>query len=158
MAFDTVTTDLTIGQIGQLGAPIEPFGSAQSYPIAADSIPPGYGVVVAGDTVELPSDGADTFAGAAFIDGSLPIEAAGYGTDSGVINAPVAKVARVWVATTQAVNASDGVFLQFDGSGAGPAGTFRADADGGKAFACPGCAWDHSASSGKALLRINLPA
>ena len=51
MSFSTVTTDLTIGQIGQLGAPIEPYNTVRSYVIADAAIAPGYGVVLDGDTV-----------------------------------------------------------------------------------------------------------
>lgn len=161
MSFTTVTSSLTQGQAGQLAAPIEPYGQVQSYPIAAAVIPPGYGVVLDGDTVKLPSSGSDIFAGVAYIDGSLPIEAAGYGTTSGVINAPVAyHGVRVWVVTSQAVTSTDPVYLQFT-AGSGAVGTFRKDADtsgSARAVLLSNCSWDHSSASGKAVLRVNLPA
>jgi hypothetical protein len=158
--FTTVTADLTVGQIGQLAAPIEPYGEVQSYAIAAAAIAPGYGVVLSGDTVAYPTDGSGTFAGVAYIDGSLPIESAGYGTTSGVINAPVARHGvRVWVATSSAVTTTDPVYLQFT-TGTGAVGTFRNDADtsgSARAVLVHGCQWDHSATSGRAVLRLNLP-
>jgi hypothetical protein len=161
MAFTSVTSDLTVGQVGQLGAPIEPFGQVQSYEIAAAAIPPGYGVVLDGDTVALPSAGSgEIFAGVLYTDGSLPIESAAYGTTSGVVNAPCAvHGVRVWVATSEAVTAEDPVYLQFT-TGTGAVGTFRTDDDtsgSARAVIVHGCAWDHSAASGKALLRLNLP-
>ena len=160
MSFSTVTADLTVDQIGQLAAPIEPYNDVQSYVITTASVPPGYGVVLAGDTVALPTDGSGTFAGVAYIDTQLPIGDAGYGTTSGVVNAPVARHGvRVWVATSSAVTTTDPVYLQFT-AGTGAVGTFRNDADtsgSARAVLVHGCQWDHSASSGRAVLRLNLP-
>lgn len=157
--FTTVTASLTEGQIGQLAAPIEPYGEVQSYALASD-VAPGYGVVLSGDTVVLPSDASGIFAGVVYNDGTLPIESAAFGPTSGYVNAPTARHGvRVWVATSAAVATTDPVYLQF-ATGTGAVGTFRNDADtsgSARAVLVHGCQWDHSAASGKAVLRINLP-
>jgi len=159
MSFTTVTADLTVGQIGQLAAPIEPFNSVQSYVLDTD-IQPGYGVVLSADTIVLPSDDTGIFAGVVYTDGTLPIESTAFGPTSGVVNAPCAKHGvRVWVKTSAAVATTDPVYLQFT-TGTGAVGTFRNDADtsgSARAVLVHGCQWDHSASSGRAVLRLNLP-
>ena len=163
MAFSNVLSNLTIGQVGQLATPIKPFNSSRSYTLTAAQadIKPGYGVVLDGDTVSLPSTGGGIFAGVAFQDGSLAIESAAFsGQAGGNPDLPVAfHGVAVFVATSEATTPEDPVYLQFT-TGAGAVGTFRTDADtsgSARAVLVTGCRWDVSMDSGIGCLVLNLP-
>lgn len=163
MSFSTVLSNLTTGQVGKLATPIEPFNSARSYTLtsAQSDLKPGYGVVLDGDTVDLPSDANGIFAGVVFNDGSLVIESAAFsGQAGGNPNVPVLfHNGAVFVATSQATTPTDPVYLQFT-AGSGAVGTFRKDADtsgSARAVLLTGCRWDVSMDSGIGCLVVNLP-
>lgn len=154
--FTSVTSSLVTGTIGQLGA--EPV-RVRSYVLEdAAVIPPGRAVIydATNNSCELPAAGG-LFLGVAFDDGTLPIETTGYEAAVNP-NVPVLKEGCVWVPTTQAVLPTDAVYYQHDATGAGAAGTFRVDNNGGKATVVPtGFArWAGVYASGKALLDLNL--
>lgn len=162
-AFTSVTSTLTVGQIGQLGYGNDADLLVRSYIlIDATDVAPGYGVVVdtaGANSAKLPN-GAGTFAGVVFNDGNLPIESAAYSA-SGVPNMPTLRRGQVWVPITQNVDQTSAVYFQHTTNGLVKlAGTFRADADGGNAqlLANAQFASAYTAASGKALLTINLPA
>ena len=162
-AFSSVTSTLTVGQIGQLGYGNSADLLVRSYIlINATDVAPGYGVVVdtaGANSAKLPN-GAGTFAGVVFNDGNLPIESASYSA-TGVPNMPTLRRGQVWVPITQDVDQTSAVYLQHTANGLVKVpGTFRADADGGNAQLLAGAqfASAYTAASGKALLTVNLPA
>lgn len=161
--YTSVQESLLPGVAGQAAGPFEPANSIRSYVIASggDTIAPGYGVVLTGDSVALPSGGSDKFAGVAFADGSLPIEDAGYGPADENLRPeiPVAGHAiRVWVVTTQATTPESPVYLQHTSHSGNLPGTFRADSDSSNALLVTGCRWDLSLDAGLGCLLLNLPA
>ncbi len=162
-AFSSVTSLLTVGQIGQLAYGNEADLLVRSYTlIDATDVPPGYGVVVdtaGANSAKLPN-GAGTFAGVVFNDGNLPIESAAYSA-SGVPFLPTLRRGQVWVPITENVDQTSPVYFQHTTNGLVKlAGTFRASADGGNAQLLTNAqfASSYTAASGKALLTINLPA
>lgn len=156
--FTTVTASLTAGTIGQLA---EALRRARSYVLQdATALPPGRAVVydAANDSVMLPSAGGQQFMGIAFDDGTLAVETVAF-TAANDPNVPALEDGVCWVLTSEAVTPASSVFFQHDGSGSGPAGSFRTDQDGGKATQIAyGCRFAGSYSSGKAALIVNLPA
>lgn len=163
MSFSTVLSTLTIGQVGKLASPCEPSFDVRSYTLTSSQsdIKPGYGVVLGGDTVDLPSDANGIFAGIAFNDGSLAFESAAFsGQAGGNPNVPVRQHGgSVFVATSQATTPTDPVYLQFT-TGSGAVGTFRKDADtsgSARAVLLTGCRWETSMDSGIGCLIVNLP-
>lgn len=156
--FTSVTSALTVGQIGQLA---HEHIHARSYVLQdATAVPPGRAVVydAANDSAMLPSGAGQKFLGIVFDDKSLAIESAAYDA-AGLPNMPVAESGVVWVLTSEAVTPGDAVYFQHDGTGAGAAGSFRTDNNGGKATEIAyGCKWFGSYASGKAALQVNLPA
>lgn len=162
-AFTSVTSTLTVGQIGQLGYGNDADLLVRSYIlIDATDVKPGYGVVVdtaGANSAKLPN-GAGTFAGVVFNDGNLPIESVAYSA-SGVPFMPTLRRGQVWVPITEDVDQTSAVYFQHTTNGLVKlAGTFRASADGGNTqqLANAQFAAAYTAASGKALLTINLPA
>jgi hypothetical protein len=163
-AFTSVTSTLTVGQIGQLGYGNGSDLLVRSYLlIDATDVKPGYGVVVdttGANSAKLPAGAGGTFAGVVFNDGNLPIESSAYSA-SGVPNMPTLRRGQVWVPITQDVDQTSPVYLQNTANGLVKVpGTFRADADAGNAQLLTGAqfASAYTAASGKALLTVNLPA
>jgi hypothetical protein len=156
--FTTVTASLVAGTVGQLA---ETLGRARSYVLLdAVALPPGRAVVydAANDSVKLPSGAAQKFMGVCFDGGNLPLDTVAF-TAAGVNDLDILEDGVCWVLTSEAVDPSDAVYFQHDGTGSGAAGTFRTDNDGGKAtLIAYGCQWAGVYSSGKAALRVNLPA
>ena len=156
--FTSVSSTLTVGTIGQLAYGADSDMLARSY--VADNtngtIKPGYGVVYSATGAALAVAG--TFLGASFDDGSLPIESTGFPA-TGAPNVPVLKRGVLWVATSEAVDPTDAVYVQItDNGGLKVLGSFRTDDDGGKAQLVTGASWYGVYSSGKAALQLNLPA
>jgi hypothetical protein len=164
-AFSSVTSTLTVGQIGQLGYGNSADLLVRSYIlIDATDVKPGYGVVVdtaGANSAKLPN-GAGTFAGVVFNDGNLPIESSAYSSAAGgVPNMPTLRRGQVWVPISEDVDQTSAVYLQHTTNGLVKlAGTFRATADGvnTQLLANAQFASAYTAASGKALLTINLPA
>ena len=163
-AFTSVTSTLTVGQIGQLGYGNDADLLVRSYIlIDGTNVAPGYGVIVdtaGANSAKIPSAPAGTFAGVVFNDGNLPIENSAYSA-TGVPNMPTLRRGQVWVPITQDVDQTSPVYLQNTANGLVKLpGTFRADNDGGNAQLLAGAqfASAYTAASGKALLTINLPA
>lgn len=160
--FTSVDSTLTIGTIGQLAYGADSDMLARSY--VADStngtIKPGYGVVYSapGGVPSAALAVAGTFLGVAFDDGSLPIESTGFPATN-VPNVPVLRRGVVWVATSEAVDPTDAVYLQIvDNGGLKVLGSFRTDNDGGNAQLVTNAQFYGVYSSGKAALQVNLPA
>ena len=157
--FTSVSSTLTAGTIGQLAYGADADLLARSY--VADNtngtIKPGYGVVYTATGAALPSGAGDTFLGASFEDGSLPIESTGFPA-TGAPNVPVLKRGVVWVATSEAVDPTKAVYCQHTAGVGKPVGSFRTDNDGGNAFLVNGAKFYDVYGSGKAALQINLPA
>lgn len=159
--FTSVSENLAPGVAGQAAAPFEPSVSVRSYTIPSDgdTLLPGYGVVLAGDSVALPTDGTGTFAGVVYNDGSLPIDFAGFGpAPDSRPEVPVGQHAiRMWVVTTEATTPESPVYLQHTLHSGNAVGTFRASSDSSNAFQVHGCRWDLSLDAGLGCLLLNLP-
>lgn len=162
-SFTSVQSTLTVGLIGQLGYGNDADLLVRSYQLVdLTNVKPGYGVVYdsTGDnTAKLPN-GAGTFVGVVFNDGTLPIESLAFSA-SGVPNLPTLRRGQVWVPISEDVDPSMTVYLQHTTNGVVKvAGTFRGSADGGntQSVANAQFAGKYTLASGKALLQINLPA
>lgn len=126
----------------------------------ANAVTPGYGLIpdTTNNSVKLPTAGAGAlFCGVAIDDGTLPIDVATYA--QGKVVPYVDGTRGVMVKTSQAVTLGDPVYLCDTAGGTGAIGTFRMDADGGKATLVPGTGvkWQGTFASGQAILTINLP-
>lgn len=165
MAFSSTSTVLQTGIVGHLAYSVDNNLVAESFAlISATDIPPGRGVVYDGvnstalvNACALPAGAVTNFVGVAYDDGNLPVEETAY--DAATYNrVPVLTRGAVWVLTSEAVDPTDGVYMQHTDGGAGkPVGSFRTDNDGGNAGQLSGVRWAGVYSSGKAALIISQP-
>jgi hypothetical protein len=156
--YSSVTAELTVGLLGTLGGTQD---SVQRGYVLADAAAVGVGLGVVYDSsdasVQLPSTGSQKFMGVAIIDPTvLEIGVSAYVTGDRILTTKKCPLG-VWVATTEAVDAGDAVYLQHTANGGRAPGTFRTDSDSSNADQVESVRWAGSYGSGKALLILNLP-
>lgn len=158
--YSSVTAELTVGLLGTLGGTQD---SVQRGYVLADAAAVGVGLGVVYDSsdasVQLPSTGSQKFMGVAIIDPTvLEIGVSAYVTGDRILTTKKCPLG-VWVATTEAVDAGDAVYLQHTANGGRAPGTFRTDSDSSNAdvISADVAQWAGSYGSGLALLNLNLP-